>query len=81
MLHLLRACMHMQVDVYVMVADAQGVVLDCKDYLAPIITPYEAALAFTGRALALPRYRLDMRAALVRDTPSTTHHPCTQSCH
>lgn len=55
----------MQVDVYVMVADAQGLILDCKDYLAPIVTPWEAALALSGRQLQLPHYRLDFRAALV----------------
>lgn len=58
-----------------MVADAAGVLLECKEYLSPIVTPWEAALAFSGRQLALPAYRLDMRAALVgRHAPHTTHH-------
>jgi len=35
-----------EVDVFVMVADPQGQVLDSKEYLAPIITPHEAMLAF-----------------------------------
>eukprot|EP00798_Chlamydomonas_sp_ICE-L_P016524 gene16527-22751_t len=38
-----------EVEVFVMVADPQGFVLDSKEYLAPIITPYEAVLAFTDR--------------------------------
>lgn len=32
-----------------MVADPQGLILDSKEYYAPIITPYEAYLAFTDR--------------------------------
>jgi diphthamide biosynthesis protein 2 len=32
--------------VFVLVADPQGQILDSKEYLAPIITPHEAALAF-----------------------------------
>lgn len=35
-----------EVDVFVMVADEGGQILDCKDYLAPIVTPCEAALAW-----------------------------------
>jgi diphthamide biosynthesis protein 2 len=48
-----------EIEVFVMVADPQGLLLDSKDYLAPIITPYEAWLAFTGQSLQLPTYRLD----------------------
>jgi diphthamide biosynthesis protein 2 len=36
-----------EIDVFVMVADPQGQILDSKEYLAPIITPHEAMLAFT----------------------------------
>ena len=43
-----------------MVADPQGQILDSKEYLAPIITPHEAMLAFTpGAAWAPADYRLD----------------------
>jgi diphthamide biosynthesis protein 2 len=48
-----------EIEVFVMVADPQGLLLDSKDYLSPIITPYEAWLAFTGQSLQLPAYRLD----------------------
>lgn len=34
-------------------ADPLGAVLDSRPYLAPILTPYEGALALTGRALPL----------------------------
>jgi hypothetical protein len=43
----------------------QGLILDCKAYLAPIVTPWEAGLALTGRPFAPERYRLDMAAVLV----------------
>lgn len=33
--------------VFVLVADPQGQILDCKEYLAPIITHHEAMLAFS----------------------------------
>lgn len=33
-------------DVFVLVACAQTVLLDSKEYLAPVITPFEAELAF-----------------------------------
>ncbi len=36
-----------EVDVFVLVADPQGQILDSKEYLAPIITPHEAMLAFS----------------------------------
>jgi diphthamide biosynthesis protein 2 len=48
-----------EVEVFVMLADPQGHILDCRDYLAPLITPHEAFLAFTGAAFDPARYRLD----------------------
>lgn len=39
-----------EVDVFVMVADQGGQILDCKEFLAPIVTPYEAQLAWTDDA-------------------------------
>lgn len=36
-----------EIDVFVLVADPQGMILDSKEYYAPIITPYEAMLAFS----------------------------------
>lgn len=39
-----------EVDVFVMVADQGGQILDCKDYMAPIVTPYEAELAWRDDA-------------------------------
>ena len=36
-----------EIEVFVLVADPQGHILDSKEYYAPIITPYEAMLAFS----------------------------------
>ncbi|PNW80058.1 hypothetical protein CHLRE_08g376150v5 [Chlamydomonas reinhardtii] len=49
-----------EVDVFVMVADAQGLILDSRDYLAPLVTPWEAALALTGRHIEADDYRLEL---------------------
>ncbi len=46
---LLLLLLLLQVDVFVMVADAQGLILDSRDYLAPLVTPWEAAIALSGR--------------------------------
>ena len=49
-----------------MVADPQGMILDSKEYYAPIITPFEAHLAFAGGAEWTGEYHLDFAAVLVR---------------
>eukprot|EP00879_Flechtneria_rotunda_P019749 GHRR01020753.1.p1 GENE.GHRR01020753.1~~GHRR01020753.1.p1 ORF type:complete len:434 (+),score=158.75 GHRR01020753.1:401-1702(+) len=48
-----------ELEVFVMLADPQGLILDCKEYLNPIVTPHEAYLAFTGRPFDVASYRLD----------------------
>lgn len=48
-----------ELEVFVMLADPQGLILDSKEYLRPIITPHEAFLAFTGRDFDAAHYRLD----------------------
>ena len=49
-----------RLQVFVLVADPQGQVLDCRDYLAPIITPHEALTAFDPDSTWDPaQYRLD----------------------
>ncbi len=49
-----------------MISDPQGQILDCKEYLAPIITPYEAMLAFSPDSEWDERqYRLDFDGVLV----------------
>jgi diphthamide biosynthesis protein 2 len=48
-----------EIEVFVMVAEPQGLILDSKEFLAPIITPHEALLALTGQPLELGSYRLD----------------------
>jgi diphthamide biosynthesis protein 2 len=53
-----------EVDVFVLVADPQGQVLDCKEFLAPVVTPHEAMLAFTGAAWDPASFRLDFADAL-----------------
>lgn len=38
-----------EVEVFVMLSDPQGLILDSKEYYAPVVTPFEAYLAFTDR--------------------------------
>ena len=64
------------VQVFVMVADPQGQILECKDYLSPIVTPHEAMLAFTpGAEWAAAGYRLDFDGVL-QVTNSPEGAPC-----
>ncbi|GIL79542.1 hypothetical protein Vretimale_12223 [Volvox reticuliferus] len=53
-----------EVDVFVMVCDAQGLILDCRDYLAPLVSPWEAAIALLGHHLDPDDYRMEMRDVL-----------------
>ncbi|GIL52269.1 hypothetical protein Vafri_8184 [Volvox africanus] len=53
-----------EVDVFVMVCDAQGLILDCRDYLVPLVSPWEAATALLGRHLEPDDYRMEMRDVL-----------------
>jgi diphthamide biosynthesis protein 2 len=48
-----------EIEVFVMLADPQGLILDSKEYLSPIISPHEAFLALTGRPFEPAAYRLD----------------------
>jgi diphthamide biosynthesis protein 2 len=48
-----------EIEVFVMVAEPQGLILDSKEFLAPIITPHEALLALTGQPFEAGSYRLD----------------------
>lgn len=54
-----------EVEVFVMVADPQGMILDSKEYYAPIITPFEAYLAFSGEADWDGSYSLDFTSLQV----------------
>ena len=36
-------------------------ILDCKEFLAPCVTPYEAQMAFTGRYLPHRQYRYHLQ--------------------
>jgi diphthamide biosynthesis protein 2 len=54
-----------ELEVFVMVADPLGFLFDSKPFLAPIISPAEAALAFTGRSLDLEApYSFDFKELL-----------------
>ncbi|KAK1318820.1 hypothetical protein QJS10_CPB04g01889 [Acorus calamus] len=48
-------------DVFVYVSCAQTALLDSKEFLAPIITPYEAMLAFKGGSQWTGEYVMDFR--------------------
>ncbi len=59
-----------EVEVFVMVADAPGLVLDdSKDYYAPVITPWEALLAFDDDLEWTGEYRLGFQCLLVSPPP------------
>ena len=55
-----------EVEVFVMVADAPGLVLDdSRDYFAPVITPWEALLAFDDDLEWTGEYKLGFQCLLV----------------
>jgi hypothetical protein len=60
----------LQVEVWVHIAEAQGLILDCKDYFAPIVTPYEAWLAFQDLDLNPKEYHMDL--ACLGEPPQRT---------
>jgi diphthamide biosynthesis protein 2 len=47
------------VDYFVLLADAQGLLLGCADYYRPVLTPWEAALALGGAPWDEAAYRVD----------------------
>ena len=49
-----------EIDIFVLVADPQGHILESKEYLAPIITPYEAMVAFQNDPWNPAEYSLDL---------------------
>jgi hypothetical protein len=60
-----------------MISDPQGQILDSKDYLAPIITPFEAMLAFSpGSEWDERRYRLDFDGLLVGAAAASLVYTC-----
>lgn len=63
-----------EVEVFVLVADPEGLVLDSRDYYAPLITPWEAHLAFTPGAAWTGEYRTDFACLLV-----SSHHRTSNS--
>ena len=48
-------------DVFILVCDPHAMILDCKEFLAPCVTPYEAQLAFTGQYLSHRQYRYHLQ--------------------
>ena len=58
-----------EIDVFVLVADPQGMILDSKEYYAPIITPWEAMVAFSGddRAWDHTKFSLELVVGLEGD--------------
>eukprot|EP00898_Chlorokybus_atmophyticus_P001499 jgi/Chlat1/234/Chrsp1S03135 len=55
-------------EVWVLVACTQTALLDSKDFMAPIITPFEAELAFTPGLMWTGAYRLDFASLAVGQT-------------
>ena len=50
-----------EVEVWVQVAEPQGLLLEAREYLAPIIPAHEAQLAFQDGAEWTGAYRMDFR--------------------
>lgn len=48
-----------EIDVFVLISDPQAQILNDKEYLAPIITPHEALIAFNDATWDPSSYRLD----------------------
>lgn len=48
-----------EIEVFVLISDPQAQILNDKDYLAPIITPHEALIAFNDLTWDPSSYRLD----------------------
>lgn len=62
------------------VAEGQGLILDCKEYFAPIVTPYEAWLAFQGLQLDPASYRMDLSCLdAPTKVPECAAPPCSLS--
>eukprot|EP00890_Picochlorum_soloecismus_P002229 jgi/Picsp_1/3006/NSC_01228-R1_diphthamide biosynthesis protein 2-like len=54
-----------EIEIFVLVADPQGQIFDCKEYLAPIITPFEAHIAFSAdKVWDQHLYRLDIKGEM-----------------
>eukprot|EP00249_Psilotum_nudum_P011848 c23421_g1_i1 orf=135-1808(+) len=51
-------------DVFVLVACAQTALLDSKEFLSPLITPFEAVLSFTRGMQWMGTYHLDFQAVI-----------------
>ena len=55
-----------EIEVFVLVADPQGQILESKDYLSPIVTPHEAMIAFReGSVWDEKNYSLDFSTPLI----------------
>eukprot|EP00210_Caulerpa_lentillifera_P000642 g620.t1 len=50
-----------EIDVFVYLCDPIAMILDSKEFLAPLLTPYEAQLAFTGGYLDYQEYRYHLQ--------------------
>ena len=68
----------MQIEAWVHVEQGQGLILGCKEYFAPIVTPYEAWLAFQGLDLDPASYRMDL-ACLDEPVKPSECAPCSRS--
>ncbi|KAB1219449.1 Chitinase 4, partial [Morella rubra] len=60
-------------DVFIYVSCAQTALLDSKEYLAPVITPFEAMLAFNS---VLPYHKTTVTLTTHNIHPNYTQYPC-----
>jgi diphthamide biosynthesis protein 2 len=69
--YLYRHCFSLeQCEVFIYVSCAQTALLDSKDFLAPVITPFEAVLAFSRYATLLSSDRTQDTCIVVPDYKS-----------
>lgn len=59
-----------QVEIFVMICDPPSMILDSKEYLSPIITPYEAQMAFTNSYVNMNEYHYSMKEEVRQSSPT-----------
>lgn len=61
-----------EIEVYIMVSCELTALMDSRDYLQPIITPYEASIAFTSGKMWMGEVKLDFASVPKPDDASTS---------
>ena len=59
-------------DVFVLACDPAAMIFDSRDYMAPLITPYEALVAFTGTYLPPKHYQYHLPSQIPSSSSTST---------